>query len=262
MATTEALKFRIVHKHDTEENWLKATNFIPKQGEIIIYDIDANYNYERFKIGDGTSNVNALPFANNGSSETTEIYGDAPNLPLLDEQTYDQACIVPLKIRVKNNTINYSGTGNLPYYQYFDRTLEVPAYTMEGTFYSETFTVSNYSGGMEDTTTYTVSITFNRGNWTINNDSNGIITFLMDEELTTVGAGRALRETSDRFSVTTAWDGSNDVPAIKVGNTVLTETKLSQLIAYIDGLASGDPAVVEPIAQNYLDTTVAEEATW
>ena len=29
---------RIVHKHDIEANWLKAENFIPKQGEIIIYD--------------------------------------------------------------------------------------------------------------------------------------------------------------------------------------------------------------------------------
>lgn len=53
---------RIVHKHDTEENWLKATSFTPKQGEIIIYDVDANYNYERIKIGDGVKNVNTLPF--------------------------------------------------------------------------------------------------------------------------------------------------------------------------------------------------------
>lgn len=53
---------RIVHKHDTEENWLKATNFIPKQGELIIYDIDKNYNYERMKIGDGINLVNDLPF--------------------------------------------------------------------------------------------------------------------------------------------------------------------------------------------------------
>lgn len=53
---------RIVHKHDTEENWLKATSFTPKQGEIIIYDVDASYSYERIKIGDGVKNVNDLPF--------------------------------------------------------------------------------------------------------------------------------------------------------------------------------------------------------
>ena len=53
---------RIVLKHDLEENWLKATTFIPKQGEIIIYDIDENYNYERLKIGNGTDIVSVLPF--------------------------------------------------------------------------------------------------------------------------------------------------------------------------------------------------------
>ena len=56
------IKSRIVHKHDVELNWNKATNFIPKQGEIIVYDIDSNHNYERIKIGDGATNVNNLPF--------------------------------------------------------------------------------------------------------------------------------------------------------------------------------------------------------
>lgn len=56
------MKTRIIHKHDTEENWNKATNFIPKQGEIIVYDVDAIHTYERFKIGDGVTNVNNLPF--------------------------------------------------------------------------------------------------------------------------------------------------------------------------------------------------------
>ena len=51
-----------MHKHDVELNWNKATNFIPKQGEIIVYDIDSNHSYERIKIGDGVTNVNNLPF--------------------------------------------------------------------------------------------------------------------------------------------------------------------------------------------------------
>ena len=44
---------RIQQKHDIESNWLKAINFIPKQGELIVYDIDENHGYERIKIGDG-----------------------------------------------------------------------------------------------------------------------------------------------------------------------------------------------------------------
>lgn len=55
---------RIVHKHDTEANWNLDVNanFIPKQGEIIVYDIDSNHTYERFKIGDGVTVVSSLPF--------------------------------------------------------------------------------------------------------------------------------------------------------------------------------------------------------
>ena len=60
------LKARIVHKHDTEANWLLATGFTPKQGELIVYDVDETHSYERFKIGDGVQNVNDLPFYNDG----------------------------------------------------------------------------------------------------------------------------------------------------------------------------------------------------
>ena len=72
------LNTRHVQKHDIEVNWLKAKNFIPLQGELIIYDIEVDstgntlelptdrttpYTYARFKIGDGITNVNTLPFA-------------------------------------------------------------------------------------------------------------------------------------------------------------------------------------------------------
>ena len=53
---------RIIHKHDTEANWNKANNFIPKKAEIIVYDPDESYTYPRFKIGDGVTTVIELPF--------------------------------------------------------------------------------------------------------------------------------------------------------------------------------------------------------
>ena len=56
------LNTRIIHKHETEANWLLATNFVPMQGEIIIYDIDSTHAYERVKVGDGKTLVSALPF--------------------------------------------------------------------------------------------------------------------------------------------------------------------------------------------------------
>lgn len=55
---------RVVHTHDIESNWKKATNFIPMRGEIVVYDTDESHNYERFKIGDGSTTINLLPFAN------------------------------------------------------------------------------------------------------------------------------------------------------------------------------------------------------
>ena len=58
----KTIKSRIIHKHDTEENWDKATNFIPKNGELIIYDKDATHAYKRIKIGDGVTNVKLLGF--------------------------------------------------------------------------------------------------------------------------------------------------------------------------------------------------------
>ena len=48
---------RIQHKIDTAENWVKATNFYPLKGEIIIYS-DLN----KIKIGDGNTSVINLPF--------------------------------------------------------------------------------------------------------------------------------------------------------------------------------------------------------
>lgn len=58
----KTVKIRLVLKHDTEANWTKAVNFVPKQGEIIVYD-DVAGAPSRFKIGDGTTKVNDLPFA-------------------------------------------------------------------------------------------------------------------------------------------------------------------------------------------------------
>lgn len=66
---------RIINKHAVESDWLKAVNFIPKQGELIVYDKDSTYDYERIKIGDGVTNVNSLPFATYKSIPELETDG-------------------------------------------------------------------------------------------------------------------------------------------------------------------------------------------
>lgn len=49
---------RIIQRHDTEENWNSVPDFIPKQGELIVYD-----GLNKFKIGDGVSTIINLPFS-------------------------------------------------------------------------------------------------------------------------------------------------------------------------------------------------------
>lgn len=149
------IKARIVHKHDTAENWSKAANFIPLEGEMIVYDLDANYNYERLKIGDGKTNVNALPFVNDalktaleadisavetriddidalvGDTSVSEQIADAniiyvgpdmptdPKIKVWINTAEEGTCVVPVLPRVATITLpkaSWAGSAS-PYYQ-------------------------------------------------------------------------------------------------------------------------------------------------
>ena len=56
------INVRIAHKHDTEANWLQATDFVPLAGELIMYDADLDNPQPRVKIGNGVDNINNLEF--------------------------------------------------------------------------------------------------------------------------------------------------------------------------------------------------------
>ena len=63
------LNARIITKHDLEENWKKATSFIPKLGEIIVYDAEPNSEnlaarVPRIKVGNEKDGIDVLPFIN------------------------------------------------------------------------------------------------------------------------------------------------------------------------------------------------------
>lgn len=60
-------KARIQQKRETQANWEKSS-LVPKDGEIIVYKKDSNNPAPRMKIGDGSTNVNNLPFVG-GSNE-------------------------------------------------------------------------------------------------------------------------------------------------------------------------------------------------
>lgn len=68
---------RVLQKTDTKANWDKATNFIPKKGELIIYS-----DLRRIKVGDGITKVGALQFLaddNTNTHYTTGAYVGAAN---------------------------------------------------------------------------------------------------------------------------------------------------------------------------------------
>ena len=63
-------KIKTVPFHATEEEW-ELIDYIPKNGELIVYDEDLNHANKRFKFGDGQLKANQLPFASNSESGQT-----------------------------------------------------------------------------------------------------------------------------------------------------------------------------------------------
>lgn len=53
---------RTQQKTDTTANWAKATNFVPKKGEIIVYSDGGGTGVPKMKVGDGTTVVGSLKF--------------------------------------------------------------------------------------------------------------------------------------------------------------------------------------------------------
>lgn len=64
---------RFCPKGDIEANWNKANGFIPLNKEIIIYKPDENHNAARFKIGDGRTAVQDLPFSGTNIDEIQKL---------------------------------------------------------------------------------------------------------------------------------------------------------------------------------------------
>lgn len=57
---------RTQQKIDLTANWAKATNFVPKKGEIIVYSDGGGTGVPKMKVGDGTTVVGSLKFTDEG----------------------------------------------------------------------------------------------------------------------------------------------------------------------------------------------------
>ncbi len=62
----KSLQARIQNKIDLTANWEKATNFIPKKGEIIVYSDGGGTGIPKMKVGDGATKIGSLKFADEG----------------------------------------------------------------------------------------------------------------------------------------------------------------------------------------------------
>lgn len=127
---------RIILKHDIEAHWNLAAGFVPKKGEIIIYDADEFHTYNRIKIGDGVRpvsvnqdsyHVDALPFysANEvhwddvegkpfvtvGESDTLEWDGNTEGLVCVGGMLYKVSDATPTMDNLSNGAVMTMSSG-------------------------------------------------------------------------------------------------------------------------------------------------------
>lgn len=87
------IKGKIIFKHETEEHWL-LSDYVPEDGEMVLYDEDATHEYKRTKYGDGIRKVRDLPFA--PESEWDYV------ITQLDNFTTDSLAKMSGRVLVKN----------------------------------------------------------------------------------------------------------------------------------------------------------------
>lgn len=67
------LNTRIMQKIDTTANWAKATNFVPKKGELIVYSDGGGSDIPKMKVGDGSTKVGNLKFLKGDGEYLTSV---------------------------------------------------------------------------------------------------------------------------------------------------------------------------------------------
>lgn len=79
MANEKTIRTRIQNRHAPESYWVSNNTFVPRAGEIIIYDVDETHSHPRVKIGDGQTTIVNLPFGDAtvlGETADTAYRGD------------------------------------------------------------------------------------------------------------------------------------------------------------------------------------------
>jgi predicted MPP superfamily phosphohydrolase len=131
---------RVKHRHGTTESWNRVADFVPLEGELIIYDADATNPAPRLKVGDGTKSIAELPFTDvsehahdqylteqdiSGKADKSELFSksyndltDKPSIPARVAQLQDSS-LYATNTYVDSQIANVaSGLGGIPQYVY------------------------------------------------------------------------------------------------------------------------------------------------
>lgn len=118
MTNDGTLRMRIQLKADTETNWI-AHPIVPLANELIIYAADNTHHYARLKVGDGSTNVNSLPFVDAGTlnGHETEIVklANAELFPTVGSSDKLYVDLSTNSIYHYTNSIGYSQLSNFTY---------------------------------------------------------------------------------------------------------------------------------------------------
>ena len=123
---------RFCPKGDIEANWNKAVGFVPLDKEIIIYKADDTHSTARFKVGDGVTTVQELPFVGVDDKEIKEyIESKIAAIPAQVQADYEQNDAAAADY-IKNRPF-YESSVVIPSKTYmFDGILEGKEYTELG----------------------------------------------------------------------------------------------------------------------------------
>lgn len=151
------LNVRITNKVDTTTNWGKATNFIPKAGEIILYSDGGGTDIPKMKVGDGSTKVGSLRFLKgdgeylplHGTADSATVASKLSNALSINGKTYDGSTAITV------GTIGaaYGGSGKTTLQDSANAFLNALG-TASSTPTDADYYISQYASGGTTTTTY------------------------------------------------------------------------------------------------------------
>ena len=128
MANEKTLRTRIQNRHAPESYWVSNSTFVPRAGELIVYDVDSTHTEPRLKFGDGTTKIANLPFLTadiiaklaekaDKASTVSNVAYDSTNKKItktVNGTTTDVVSAATLKTAMSLNNVNNTADADKP----------------------------------------------------------------------------------------------------------------------------------------------------